>query len=115
VTDLLTRHVALFNDGIRTGDFGPMVSWFTDDAELIFENIPVGPFQGRDAIADAYASQPPDDEIVLLDVRDEDGLLVASYAWNSAPEEFAGEMVITPDGDRIARLVVVYGSRYQDA
>ena len=112
MTDLLTRHVALFNDGVRTGDFGPMVAGFTEDAELIFENIPVGPFRGRDAIAAAYASQPPDDEIVLLNARTDDGQLIASYAWASAPTEHAGDMVITPDGDRIARLVVVYGGRY---
>ncbi|MEX1158782.1 MAG: hypothetical protein WEC79_07630 [Thermomicrobiales bacterium] len=115
MTNLLTRHITLFNEGVRTGDFGPMTAWFTDDAELVFENIPVGPFQGRDAIAAAYASQPPDDEIVLLEGREEDALIVASYAWNSAPDQHAGEMVITPDGDRIARLVVVYAGRYEDA
>jgi hypothetical protein len=113
MTDLLTRHIALFNEGIRSGDFGPMVAWFADDAELVFENIPVGPFRGREAIAAAYASQPPDDEIALLALREEDGLLVASYAWASEPDEHAGEMVITADGDRIARLVVAYGGRYE--
>ena len=113
MTDVLTRHIALFNEGIRTGDFGPMVNWFTDDAELVFENIPVGPFHGRDAIAAAYASQPPDDEIVLLESRTVGGLLVAAYAWKSEPDGQAGEMVITVDGDRIAQLVVVYGARYE--
>jgi hypothetical protein len=113
MVDLLTRHVTLFNEGIRTGDFAPMVAWFTDDAELVFENIPVGPFRGRAAIAAAYAGQPPDDEIVLLGSRDQDGLLVAAYAWASAPTEHAGEIVITINGDRIARLVVVYGGQYE--
>ena len=80
MTDLFTRYIALFNEGIRSGDFGAMVAWFTDDAELVFENIPLSPFHGRDAIAAAYASQPPEDEIVLLGSREEDGLLVSSYA-----------------------------------
>src|SRR5688572_12870708 len=109
---VLTRHIALFNEGVRSGDFGPMIAWFTDDAELVFENIPAGPFTGRDAIAAAYASQPPDDEIVLLEAHEEEGLLIASYAWRSEPEEHAGDMVITPDGDLIARLVVTYGGKY---
>jgi steroid Delta-isomerase len=110
----LTRYIALFNEGVRTGNFGPMVARFTDDAELVFENIPVGPFHGRDAIAAAYASQPPDDEIVLLEWHTVDGLLVAAYAWARAPEEHAGDMVITTDRDQIARLVVVYGSPRYD-
>jgi hypothetical protein len=112
VNDLLTRHVARFNEGVRTGDFGPMTDWFTDDAELIFENIPVGPFHGREAIAAAYASQPPADEIVLLRARTTGNLIVTSYAWASAPADHAGDMVITVDGDRIARLVVVYGGHF---
>ena len=58
MTDLLARHIALFTDGVRTGDFSPMTAWFTDDAELVFENIPVGPFHCRDAVAAAYASHP---------------------------------------------------------
>ena len=111
---LLNRHVTLFNEGVRTGDFGPMVAGFSEDAKLVFQNIPVGPFWGREAIAAAYASQPPDDEIVLLAAREEDGLLIASYAWKSAPDEHAGEMVITTEGERIARLVVIYGGRYGD-
>src|SRR5829696_9589623 len=58
---LLSDHVARFNAGVRSGDFGPMVDGFTDDAELVFEGIPVGPFRGRAAIAAAYRNQPPDD------------------------------------------------------
>jgi hypothetical protein len=30
---LLTDHVARFNAGVRSGDFGPMVDGFTEDAE----------------------------------------------------------------------------------
>ena len=113
MTDVLTRHIALFNEGVRTGNFGPMVARFTDDAELVFENIPVGPFYGRNAIAASYASQPPDDEIVMLESRTVGDLLVAAYAWQSEPNKHAGEIVITTDRDRIARLVVVYGGRYE--
>jgi steroid Delta-isomerase len=71
---LLEEHVRRFNEGVRSGDFGPMVAAFTEDGELVFEGIPVGPFIGRPAIAAAYDAQPPDDEIELLD---DDG----TYAW----------------------------------
>jgi hypothetical protein len=63
---LLERHIALFNQGVRTGDFGPMLGNFAPDATLTFEGIPVGPFHGKVAIAAAYATQPPDDEVIPL-------------------------------------------------
>ena len=106
---LLTDHVARFNAGVRSGDFGPMVDGFTEDAELIFEGIPVGPFRGREAIAAAYRTQPPDDEIELLDVeQDTEGRVVAAYAWRRRPGARAGALVLLPRDGRIARLVIHY-------
>jgi steroid Delta-isomerase len=79
-----------------------MVDSFAEDAELVFEGIPIGPFLGREAIGEAYAAQPPDDEIVLLDA---DG----AYAWSSAPDVPAGQMFLTERDGEIARLVIRYG------
>ena len=101
MVSLLEEHVGRFNAGVRSGDFGPMVAAFADDAEVVFEGIPVGPFGGRDAIAAAYAAQPPDDEIVLLDA---DG----TYAWAKEPEVPAGRMFLTERDGEIARLVIRY-------
>jgi steroid delta-isomerase len=98
---MLAAHVERFNHGVRTGDFGPMVEAFSDDAELVFVGIPVGPFVGREAIGEAYRAQPPDDEIILLDG---DG----SYAWASEPEIPAGQLFLTERDGEIARLVIRY-------
>ena len=98
---LLAEHVERFNAGVRSGDFGQMVAAFSEDAELVFEGIPVGPFSGRDAIGAAYAAQPPDDEIVLLDG---DG----TYAWANDPAAPAGQMFVTERYGEIARLVIRY-------
>ena len=46
-----------------------MLEQFAEDAELAFEGVPVGPFRGKPAIAQAYLDQPPDDEIVILRPR----------------------------------------------
>jgi steroid Delta-isomerase len=78
-----------------------MVAAFSEDAELVFEGIPVGPFAGREAIGAAYAAQPPDDEIVLLEG---DG----TYAWATAPDVPAGQMFLTERDGEIARLVIRY-------
>jgi steroid Delta-isomerase len=98
---VLEEHVERFNRGVRTGDFGEMVSSFADDAELVFEGIPAGPFVGREAIADAYRAQPPDDEIVLLDG---DG----TYAWASEPDVPAGQMFLSERDGEIVKLVIRY-------
>lgn len=98
---LLEEHVERFNAGVRSGDFGPMVAAFAEDAELAFEGIPVGPFVGRAAIAAAYAAQPPDDEIVLLDGG-------GTYAWAKEPDVPAGQMLLTERDGEIARLVIRY-------
>jgi RimJ/RimL family protein N-acetyltransferase len=107
--ELFYDHVARFNDGVRSGDFGPMLEWFAEDADLAFEGVPVGPFRGREEIAAAYRDQPPDDEIRVLDAEERDGVVVARYAWLREPEVAAGEMRMTCDGDRIDRLVVTFG------
>jgi steroid Delta-isomerase len=111
---LLAGHVARFNAGVRSGDFGPMVDGFSEDAELTFEGIPVGPFRGREAIAAAYRTQPPDDEIELLEVeQDSQGRVVASYAWRRRPGVRAGALVLVAREGRITRLVIHYGDDLQ--
>jgi steroid delta-isomerase len=97
----LEEHVERFNDGVRTGDFGSMVATFAEDAELVFEGVPAGPFVGREAIAAAYRERPPDDEIILLDAT-------GRYAWAKEPEVPAGEMRLTERDGEITRLVVTF-------
>jgi hypothetical protein len=106
---LLEEHVERFNQGVRSGDFTPMVAGFAEDAELHFEGVPVGPFVGRDAIEAAYREQPPDDEIEILGSEERDGVVVARYAWVRDEGRQAGEMLLTPRDDRIQKLVVTFG------
>ena len=87
-----------------------MLEQFADDAELAFEGVPLGPFRGKEAIADAYAQQPPDDEIVILRTRESsDDLVVADYAWRAEPKSRAGSMILRLRGAEIDRLVVTFG------
>jgi hypothetical protein len=107
--ELLDEHVERFNAGIRSGDWGSFLELFTDGAELAFEGVPVGPFAGRDAIAQAYRDQPPDGEVRMLDATEDGERIVAGYAWLAEPDVRAGEMQIDHDGERIRRLVVTFG------
>ena len=106
---LLERHVELFNQGVRSADYAPMLEQFADDAELDFEGVAAGPFSGKETIAAAYASNPPDDEIdVLSSEQAPDGTIVATYAWRADGGRPAGRMILTPRGEEIARLVVTF-------
>jgi steroid Delta-isomerase len=107
---LLRRYIARLNDGVRGGDFTATLAELTEDAELVFEGIPVGPFRGREAIGAAYRLQAPDDELEMLTV-DDDGHGGASgwYAWSRRPGVVAGEVRVTSRGGRIARVLVRYG------
>ncbi len=106
--ELLDEHVRRFNAGVRSGDFGPMLELFADDAVLTFVGVPVGPFQGREAIAAAYRDRPPDDEIEVLDAWNRDGMLVALYSWRRDRGHAAGELWLVREGDLIARLIVTF-------
>jgi steroid delta-isomerase len=107
VTTVLNAHVDRFNSAVVSGGFEEMVAQFTDDAIMSFEGMAVGPFQGREAIAAAYAAQPPDDQLVPLEVLDKGiDFIDISYAWAIAPDRRAGTMTIERRGDLIARLIV---------
>jgi len=97
---LRDEYVVRFNEGVRTGDWSRMLELVDDDAELEFVGIPVGPFHGRDAIGAAYATQPPDDELVLLDGN--------RYAWANEPTRPAGELHLEERDGKIARIRVLY-------
>jgi steroid delta-isomerase len=102
---VLDRHVEGFNEGVRSGDWAVMLEQLADEAELEFLGIPVGPFSGRAAIADAYIAQPPDDELIVLERLSEDAVV---YAWSREPSRPAGELHLTVEGDRITRIRVLY-------
>lgn len=105
-TALVEAHVRAFNDGVRTGVWDAMLTRFADDAELRFENVPAGPFVGVDAIRAAYLEQPPDDEIRLLGIQENDEqTAVAAFAWLRGG---TGRLVLEHDGGTVTRLTVIF-------
>ena len=107
-TAVLHDHVRRFNEAVRSGDYAPMVAGFAADAEMSFRGVPVGPFAGREAIAEAYAQQPPDDEILVLGrPRVEGETVETDYAWVREGTR-AGRLILTAREGEIARLVVTF-------
>jgi cysteine desulfurase/selenocysteine lyase len=104
---LFAQHVERFNAGVRAQDFDEMVSHFAADARLEFVGIPVGPFEGRDAIGAAYREQPPDDEIDVVSVEELDPeTVVGRYAWRR--DGATGTMTLTHRDGEITSLSVAF-------
>jgi hypothetical protein len=108
VSDELDRHVERFNDGVRTGNFDPLLEGFADDGVLVFEGVPAGPFVGVEAIRTAYRERPPDDEIVVLATRPDGDDEVATYAWRAAPDAPAGQMRFARRDGLTTRLAISF-------
>jgi hypothetical protein len=104
--DLMNAHARAFNDGVRTGEWDAMLARFADDAEVQFENVPAGPFVGIEAIRAAYRDQPPDDQIQLLGVQENDEHTVAAaFAWLRGG---TGRFVLEHDRGTVTKLTVVF-------
>jgi hypothetical protein len=108
--ELLDQHVDRFNRAVRTADWEQMTTHFTEDAELHFEGVPVGPFKGREAITQAYRDHPPDDEVRILKRTHVGSTTSAVYAWAADPERPAGLMHLGEREGRISHLVVTFDS-----
>ncbi len=108
LSELLHEHVERFNAAVDTADWGPMLEQFEDTAEMEFRGVPVGPFDGKEAIKGAYREQPPDDKLRILEERTVGGRVEARYAWLAEPDVAAGEMFLTHDGGRISRLIITF-------
>jgi hypothetical protein len=103
----MESHVARFNEGVRSGDFEPMLAHFADESELWFEGVPAGPLVGIEEIRRGYLAQPPDDQIQLLGIQDDeqDGRVTAAFAWTRGG---TGRLVLKHDRGAITRLVVIF-------
>lgn len=107
VARLLVEHERVFNDAVRRGDFDALVMLFADDAVLVFEGLPVGPFAGRAAVAAAYAAQPPTDTLTVLGRATlPDGTIRETFAWDADSGRPSGEMDLVVRDGHIARLIV---------
>jgi steroid delta-isomerase len=69
VSAAVYEHEQVFNDAVRSGNYAPLVAAFADDAVMSFDDLPTGPFQGREAIRRAYADQPPTDALTTRSIE----------------------------------------------
>jgi steroid Delta-isomerase len=99
----VTQHVAAFNVAVESGEWDRFAERFAADAVMRFTNAPVGPFDGRPAIARGYAEQPPDETMSILDISADGEADTVRFAWASGG---TGTMRLTWRGPLVSELVI---------
>ncbi|MEU7874352.1 nuclear transport factor 2 family protein [Dactylosporangium sp. NPDC049140] len=95
----------LFNEGVRTGDWGAYLDRFGDNATLRIEGDPGSPYTGRDAIAAAYAAAPPEDTLSVTSVESDGDRDVARVTWSAGG---GGTLRVRWSAGRIAELTAEF-------
>ncbi len=101
---LLERHVELYNDAVKTGDYRPYLANFSDNAVMRFDGTGGGLFTGRGEIGQVHAAAVPADTIALIDMqvigRD---AVDAVFEWDAGG---TGQMRLRWDAGRLVELVL---------
>jgi hypothetical protein len=106
VIDPVARHVALFNEGVRTGDLTPWFNTLTDDAVLTFEGVPIPPAHGRAAIEAVYGTEPPGSEMSITAGSPVDpaaDTVFGEFFWVRDPDA-GGRFTLYLHEGRVARI-----------
>lgn|SRR5690554_4031516 len=102
------RHLEAFNEAVRTGDWPRFAQRFSEDAEMRFVGVPVGPFAGRDEIEGGYLADPPDDTISrTAEPRWEGDEQVVPFQWDGTGQTGTMRFVWSSDG-LVRSLTVSY-------
>jgi hypothetical protein len=106
--NVLRAHVDRFNEAVKSQDYSAMIAGFAPEAEMVFHGVPVGPYVGREAIANAYAVQPPRDEVRLFgEPTVTQDAIESAYGWASDGRP-TGRMILSAQDGLIVRLVITF-------
>ena len=101
----MARHVERFNAAVRSGQWSDLVAAFTDDAVLTFAGVAAGPYRGRDRIAAAYESRPPDDTLTVRETSTSGDVDAVAFDWDAGG---SGTMRLRWQGDALAELTIAF-------
>jgi hypothetical protein len=110
---LVERHVELFNAAVSSGDYNPFLATFAEDAVMRFDNVPLGPYVGRGAIAEAYATEPPADTMALIDMQEVGSdAVTAAFEWDAGG---TGRMYLRFNSAQVVELAIAFTTAGADA
>jgi len=96
-------HIDRFNTAVSSGDWSAVLATLHPDAVMTFSGVPLGPYVGRDAIAEAYATNPPDDTMRVLEVHSDDQADIVHFEWTRGG---TGTLTIHRDAGHITSLLI---------
>lgn len=100
----LSAHIHRFNTAVRSGDWSPFVATFAGDAVMHVVGWGV-PLHGREVIAEAYASQPPEDTMHLRTACLDGDRITAAFGWDRVG---GGSLTLRLAGGEVAELTVAF-------
>ena len=108
---LIRSYISRHNEGVRTGDFHPMLELFHQEAEfwfcqMSFEGVNYGLYKGQDSIAKIFEVNPPDDKLEIISVTEDSFGVKATYGWHKNSGIVAGVMRVGVEDELITRFVV---------
>jgi hypothetical protein len=106
ISERAAKHVEAFNECVRSGSWRVFAERFMPDATMTFVGAPVGPINGREAIAASYAAQPPSDTLTVTHAVSHSDVDELWFAWQKGG---TGTMLLRWSGDLIAELTVTFG------
>jgi hypothetical protein len=92
MSERVLEQCRLFNEGVRTGDWGGYLGRFAD-------------YVGRDAIAAVYAQAPPEDTLNVTSVESAGDEDLATVAWSTGG---GGTLRVRWSAGRIAELTASF-------
>ncbi|QNE16650.1 nuclear transport factor 2 family protein [Kribbella qitaiheensis] len=101
--DRVAAHVEAFNAAVTTGDWTTFAARFARDARMTFPGLPIGPYDGRAAIAQAYRDNPPTETMTVIGSGDDQTI---RFRWASGSTG-AMQLRWTPDG-QVAGLAITF-------
>ena len=104
--DRVARHVDAFNAAVRDGDWAAFAERFSPDAVMRLQGVPVGPFVGHEAIAQAYRESPPSETLTATSVETTADVDTVRFRWDGGGG--TGVMLLRWRDTRIAELVVTF-------
>jgi hypothetical protein len=89
-----------------------LLALFAPDAEMVFEGVTVGPFQGTAEIGRAFKTAPPDDTLIIGSVYEVgDRTATGEYRWSATPAFRAGSLTVFERDGYISRIIITVKRR----
>jgi hypothetical protein len=105
-SDLLEKYIELFNHGVESSDFEPMLELFDENAVYEFEDPRIGIFEGRDSIARMLRLQGPSSPMSVFNIKETDAAAIADYADDIAPLTRLGGIKLFSSNGKIKKLII---------